>query len=164
MKKVLKDNLFLLEVAFVAAMIIIIEHFYPGIMKYMLMYALVGVLIYIIGFLIHRLIIKKIIRNIKIKQVTANEMKVLNNFLKYKFDEKILLNNGLTDYINFIKCLIDDFKEMEKDIKYTEVEMNEDLKNMNSIKNKTAKEYINKSKEVLKIIFKYYDEDGIRKI
>lgn len=35
---------------------------------------------------------------------------------------------------------------------------------MNSIKNKTAKEYINKSKEVLKIIFKYYDEDGIRKI
>lgn len=164
MKKVLKDNLFLLEVAFVAAMIIIIEHFYPGIMKYMLMYALVGVLIYIIGFLIHRLIIKKIIRNIKIKQVTANEMKVLNNFLKYKFDEKILLNNGLTDYINFIKCLIEDFKEMEKDIKYTEVEMNEDLKNMNSIKNKTAKEYINKSKEVLKIIFKYYDEDGIRKI
>lgn len=128
MKKVLKDNLFLLEVAFVAAMIIIIEHFYPGIMKYMLMYALVGVLIYIIGFLIHRLIIKKIIRNIKIKQVTANEMKVLNNFLKYKFDEKILLNNGLTDYINFIKCLIEDFKEMEKDIKYTEVEMNEDLK------------------------------------
>ena len=164
MKKVLKDNLFLLEVAFVAAMIIIIEHFYPGIMKYMLMYALVGVLIYIIGFLIHRFIIKKIIRNIKIKQVTANEMKVLNNFLKYKFDEKILLNNGLTDYINFIKCLIEDFKEMEKDIKYTEVEMNEDLKNMNSIKNKTAKEYINKSKEVLKIIFKYYDEDGIRKI
>ena len=51
---------------------------------------------------------------------------------------------------------------MEKDIHYKKEEMEEDLKNSSKFKNRTIKEYIKKSKEALDIIYKYYDDTGIR--
>ena len=162
MKKVLKDNLFLFKIALIALLIIILDHYFPSAFKYILIGILVCILLYILGIFVYKYIIKKVIRNIRIKKVSKKDIKVLDSYLNYKFDIELLIDNELDDYIDFVKYLIKDFKEMEKDIHYKKEEMEEDLKNSSKFKNRTIKEYIKKSKEALDIIYKYYDDTGIR--
>ncbi|MBR4177873.1 MAG: hypothetical protein IKR57_00825 [Bacilli bacterium] len=162
MKKVLKDNLFLFKIALIALLIIILDHYFPSAFKYILIGILVCILLYILGIFVYKYIIKKVIRNIRIKKVSKKDIKVLDSYLNYKFDSELLIDNELDDYIDFVKYLIKDFKEMEKDIHYKKEEMEEDLKNSSKFKNRTIKEYIKKSKEALDIIYKYYDDTGIR--
>jgi len=164
MKKVLKDNLFLFKCALIGFIVIILDYYFPSIVEYLILFILVIIFIIILSKELYKLIIKKIIRNIKIKKVEKNDIALLDEYLNYSFNKEILIRNDIEDYIKFNKCLVNSFKEMDKDIQYKKSEMESDLKHVSKAKDKTVKEYISKTKEVLNIIYKYYNDNGIRNI
>ena len=110
------------------------------------------------------LIIKNIIRINKIKKVSKKDLKIINDFQKYNFDNDLLIEYDLLDYIRFVKYLSKDFTKMNRKITYSKNERIEDFKYIEKIRNKTIKEYKDTINEMLDIVFKYYDENGIRKI
>ena len=110
-------------------------------------------------------ITNKAIRIIKIKKVDKNDLKKLDEFTKYKIDNTILKeNNYLKDFNGYLIQVIRCFKRMEKTLDISSDSVKISKQELKQIKNKKIKEYILKVEEVYKIIFKYYDDRGIRKI
>ncbi len=164
MKRVIKENRFLLLAALIGILIIIIDKYFSNITKIVSKYIIFLIIVLVLIFVIYNLIIKNIIRINKIKKVSKKDLKIINDFQKYNFDNDLLIEYDLLDYIRFVKYLSKDFTKMNRKITYSKNERIEDFKYIEKIRNKTIKEYKDTINEMLDIVFKYYDENGIRKI
>lgn len=164
MKRVIKENRFLLLAALIGILIIIIDKYFSNITKIVSKYIIFLIIVLVLIFVIYNLIIKNTIRINKIKKVSKKDLKIINDFQKYNFDNDLLIEYDLLDYIRFVKYLSKDFTKMNRKITYSKNERIEDFKYIEKIRNKTIKEYKDTINEMLDIVFKYYDENGIRKI
>ena len=164
MKKNLKENSYMYIIPLIGLLIIIIDKYYAKISNILFNIIFIIIICLCFVYAFNNIIIKSIIRKNKLKKVSKSDLKKLDEFCEYNFDQELLKRNNINEYIIFLKYLSKNFKKMNKKIMYTKIDMDMEYRDLMLIKNKTIKEYLVKIKEVNEIIFKYYDESGNRKI
>ena len=123
-----------------------------------------AVILLVIFLIILIIILDKVIRIFKLKKVNKKDLNELDKFYNMKLNNSLKEDEYINDFHYYLCSKIKMFKKMNKNIDISEEYINMNNTLFKKSKNKIINEYLIETDKIYKIIFKYYDKNGKRKI
>ena len=148
----------------ITSIVFILQQFFPVIANIVFIIGIVFLALMIV-FCIY-LILKKTIKNIKIKKVLDDDLNIIQKYFCIQKENSLLSKHGLILYFEEIDFAIMNFYDMKRRLCTTKKRLydREIERGISIINNKEINMYYKLAIEALDTIFKYYDDNGIRKI
>ena len=149
-------------IAVLSILFVFITNIFPG--KKIDFLLIANIVIAVCIFIIFSFLFKFILKKIRLKHISKKDLSIIKEYYFIHKNWGLLSENGLYFSFECIDRVCDDFFNMKRKLSFKkeqlfDKEFNKVIKNC---RNKDILNYYNLSKKAIDVIFKYYDDNGLR--